>query len=407
MLPTTVCCCAARLQRAPSATVLSRWSRRSSASSSAVPEQSSSRMVLISSPSCLHGVHCPQDSTARNRETPAATATGSAAESTAMKLADPRPVPSAANASWLTGVSNWSGVRIAFDTPSSTKPGEPGVSAIVSSAGGCAIASTSPSGVPAGTSYTPGRATAPVTVQSRVPGVFAVPTERNQLAPLAMIIATLANVSTLLTSTGGTTLSSLSVASSTLADSALPASTSSIWSTSSTTSTSPRRHGGAMRGNGGRPSITSSRAVSSPYRYSRGPSTTTNSNPGFQEACDTSAIASRSRAICGNVCLVAIVIVCALATCAAIIAPSSTAYGLRSSSRRSLNVPGSPSAALTTTVVGRTSDANDRMVRHFVPVGNPAPPRPRRPDASSSASTTSRSTAIAPKRPAPPSIASY
>src|SRR3954451_10874440 len=221
-----------------------------------------------------------------------------------------------------------------------------------------------------------------------------------------MISPTLANVSTLFTSTGGTTFCSVSVPSSTLPARPLPAATSSYCSSSSTTSTTPRRHGGVMRGNGGRPSTTSSSAVSSPYRYSRGPSTMTIWKPGFHDARATSAIAVRRRAVCGKPCLVAIVIVDAPATCAAIIAPSNTAYGLRSSNRRSLYVPGSPSAAFTTTVVGSTSDANDRIVRHLVPVGKPAPPRPRKPDASSSASTTSRSTAMAPNRPALPPVSS-
>ena len=46
---------------------------------------------------------------------------------------------------------------------------------------------------------------------------------------------------------------------------------------------------------------------------------------------------------------------------------------------RSLKVPGSDSSALTTSWVGW----GDPMGRndHFRPVGNPAPPRPRRPEA--------------------------
>src|SRR6266550_681645 len=51
---------------------------------------------------------------------------------------------------------------------------------------------------------------------------------------------------------------------------------------------------------------------------------------------------------------------------------------------RSLNVPGSPSAPLTTTVVGKTGERFSTMVRHLRPVGNPAPPLPRRPEASTS-----------------------
>ena len=50
-------------------------------------------------PSCLHGVHCPHDSTARKRDTPAATAVRSAVSSNTMKPADPRPLPMAAMAS--------------------------------------------------------------------------------------------------------------------------------------------------------------------------------------------------------------------------------------------------------------------------------------------------------------------
>ena len=69
---------------------------------------------------------------------------------------------------------------------------------------------------------------------------------------------------------------------------------------------------------------------------------------------------------------------------------------------RSLSVPGSPSAALTTIMVGTTSEAKLATLRHLRPVGNPAPPRPRSPEASISSMMASGSTARAFSRPRPP-----
>ena len=66
------------------------------ASPRVVSRRSSSEMR---SPSSLHGVHCPHDSTARKREAPAATATRSSESSNTMKPAEPRPLPIAAIAS--------------------------------------------------------------------------------------------------------------------------------------------------------------------------------------------------------------------------------------------------------------------------------------------------------------------
>ena len=74
---------------------------------------------------------------------------------------------------------------------------------------------------------------------------------------------------------------------------------------------------------------------------------------------------------------------------------------------RSLRVPGSPSAALTTTIVARTSEAKPATLRHLRPVGKPAPPRPRSPDASISSMIASRSTARAFSSPRPPPAFSY
>ena len=108
------------------------------------------------------------------------------------------------------------------------------------------VSMTSRSGVPICTSATPCRRVAPVTVQTIVPGDSSVPSVRNQSAPRAMIRGTLAMVSTLLASVGGASLPP-SVAISTAADRPLPDVAS---DTVSTTSVTPRRNGGAMRGKG-------------------------------------------------------------------------------------------------------------------------------------------------------------
>ncbi len=84
-----------------------------------------------------------------------------------------------------------------------------------------------------------------------------------------------------------------------------------------------------------------------------------------------------------------------------------TAYGFAAMIARSLKVPGSPSAALTTIEVSNTGEANDLIVRHFTPVGKPAPPRPRSPEAASSSMIVSGDTARAAVRPSPPPSATY
>ena len=66
---------------------------------SAVPAHSAASRPAIASPSCLHGVHCPHDSTARNRATPAAAASRSTSSPSTIAPADPSPLPASRIAS--------------------------------------------------------------------------------------------------------------------------------------------------------------------------------------------------------------------------------------------------------------------------------------------------------------------
>ncbi len=89
----------------------------------------------------------------------------------------------------------------------------------------------------------------------------------------------------------------------------------------------------------------------------------------------------------------------------AIARPSSTWYGLIPSRCRSLNVAGSPSAPLHTANLVPVPVL--RIDRHFSPVGNPAPPRPRSPLFVTSSMTASGAARRATSRPRPPPAASY
>ena len=92
---------------------------------------------------------------------------------------------------------------------------------------------------------------------------------------------------------------------------------------------------------------------------------------------------------------------------AAIVMPSNTRSAYSRRSTRSLNVPGSPSSALHTTYFAPPSCPCAAAARfHFVPVGKPAPPRPRRFEADTSPMMSARLSGSAAASPWPGAIVS-
>ena len=90
---------------------------------------------------------------------------------------------------------------------------------------------------------------------------------------------------------------------------------------------------------------------------------------------------------------------------AAMASPSTMRYGSRRINVRSLNVAGSPSAALTTTYTVPLPAS--RTDAHFRAVGKPLPPRPRKPLSATSSRVVWGPIIRAVRSPAPPPTSKY
>ena len=204
---------------------------------------------------------------------------------------------------------------------------------------------------PDSSSVMPGRPTAPPSVTSIEPGSSSLPSSRNQSGPWRAMSAMLASVSTFWTSVGR------------------PRTPRSI---------GPRRHEGRLRGPAVQP------------LHERG-LLAGDEAVGHGDELDPLALAGAAalgdRARPGSPCALVALRPTATTICArtdgaaAAAAPSSTRCGLIRISRLSLWLAGSPSTPFATTM-GERPAATARSLRC---VGKPAPPRPRRPLASTAA----------------------
>ena len=238
-----------------------------------------------------------------------------------------------------------------LDTPAST-------AAIVSASGPPPPSSsiTSRSGVPMANSPTPARSVSPVTVQTIVPGESSVPTDRNHSrAVRAGCRGTFARVSTLSTSD----------------TSAVAPRAAARWRRS-WSSTMPRRYGGDHPRER-RPAVDhlEQRGLLAEEVLARARSTTGPRGRAVQPALRSRRCAAAAAGdLAGERGLDPTTTSSAPHAAAAMHAPSSTRNGLRRSSMRSLNVPGSPSAALTTTGIDAPVE-RAATVAHLRPVGEP------------------------------------
>src|SRR5271156_1753263 len=217
---------------------------------------------------------------------------------------------------------------------------------------------SSDTGVPIGTSYTPGCTTSPLTPINFSPAVPFRPCDLYQSTPRKRMGGTLAKVSTLLITVG-------------------------LFHRPCCTG-----NGGLLRGSARLPSIASSNAVSSPQIYPPG---LTNISRAKLNSLPSTFGPSRSDRTQRRISSWSIfswssyswriyrMPFCAPVSSPARIIPSITRCGKCVRMKRSLNVPGSLSSALHT--IYFSGPGACRTSCHFDSVGNPAPPRPRRPEA--------------------------
>src|SRR5437879_1711901 len=141
-----------------------------------------------------HGPHCPALSSAYHAMIRAVSDSPQAPSGRTITTPAPGEAPAEASPALLKARPNRAaGTQVPKKPPTraaATRPTGPARPTMVAS------------GVPTGTSITPGRATAPLTVTRAVPGSSGVPERRNQVAPLRAIWATWLRVSTLPTSVG-------------------------------------------------------------------------------------------------------------------------------------------------------------------------------------------------------------
>src|SRR5579859_2249371 len=144
-----------------------------------------------------HGTHWPHDSWPKKLAMRMSIAPRSAVSSSTITAPEPSVAPIARVPSKLSGTS-----RLASVTNDPAAPPSSTACSVRPSGRPPARSISARSGVPIGTSYTPGLLTCPDTQNSRVPADSGVPVAPKAAAPPVRISSTFINVSTLLTSVG-------------------------------------------------------------------------------------------------------------------------------------------------------------------------------------------------------------